>query len=181
VSPLLSTVRLDDWDQELDRRGPLFARYWEDFLIVVKSRRAGERVKASLPPFLQQPLQLEINETKSTVSPTKECVLLGFTFHGTRRYWSPEAFHDFRPHLRQLTGRSWAVSLAYRIRQLNEYIRGWIPDFGLSHYYRPLPELEAWLRRRLRLGLWKQWRYGRITVRELLKGGPPRKRRSSRP
>src|SRR4030095_922590 len=94
-----------------------------DFLIVVKSQRAGERVKASLPRFLQQHLKLEINETKSTVGPTKESTVLEFTFQGTRISWSPEAFQDFRHCLRKLTGRSWGVYMAYRIRTLNEYIR----------------------------------------------------------
>ena len=171
LSPLLSNVMLDDLDKELERRGHRFARYCDDFLIVVKSQRAGERVKASLTRFLQHHLKLEINETKSTVGPTNECTFLGFTFHGTRIYWSPEAFQDFRHRLRQLAGRSWRVSMTYRIRKLNEYIRGWMPYFGRSQYYRPLPELDAWLRRRLRMCVWKQWRHVRTKVRELLKLG----------
>jgi RNA-directed DNA polymerase len=61
--------------------------------------------------------------------------------------------------------------MAYRISKLNEYMRGWIQYFGLSQYYRPLPELDAWLRRRLRRCCWKQWRYVRTKVRELLKLG----------
>jgi RNA-directed DNA polymerase len=171
LSPLLSNVMLDDLDKELERRGHRFARYCDDFLVVVKSQRAGERVKASLTRFLQQHLKLEINASKSTVGPTKACVFLGFTFQGTRIYWSYEAFQDFRHRLRELTGRSWGVSMAYRIRHLNEYIRGWMPYFGLSQYYRPLPELDAWLRRRLRMCFWKQWRSVRTKVRELLKLG----------
>jgi RNA-directed DNA polymerase len=106
LSPLLSNILVDDLDKELERRGHRFARYCDDFLLVVHSRRAGDRVKASLTRFLQQHLHLEINETKSTVGPTKVCTFLGFTFHGTRIYWSSEAFPDFRHHLRKLTGRS---------------------------------------------------------------------------
>jgi RNA-directed DNA polymerase len=146
-----------------------------DFLIVVKSRRAGDRLKASLTRFLQRHLKLEINETKSRVGATKECTFLGFTFHGTRIYWSHEAFQDFRSRLRKLTGRSWGVSMAHRACKLNEYTRGWMHYYGLSQYYRPLPELDAWLRRRLRMCLWKQWRYVRTKVRELLKLGTSRK------
>jgi RNA-directed DNA polymerase len=115
LSPLLSNIMLDDLDQELERRGQHFARYCADFLIRVKSRRAGERAKASLARFLQHHLKREINETKSTVGPTTECRFLGFTFHGTRLDWSPEALQDFRPRLRKLTGRSWGVSIAYRL------------------------------------------------------------------
>jgi RNA-directed DNA polymerase len=175
LSPLLSNIMVDDLDQERERRGHHCARYCDDFLIGVKSRRAGERVKASLTRFLQQPLKLEINETKSTGGPTNECRFLGFTFHGTRIYGSHEALQDFRHRLRKLTGRSWGVSMAYRISKLNEYMRGWIQDFGLSQYYRPLPELDAWLRRRLRMCFWKQWRYVRTKVRELLKLGTAKK------
>ena len=80
LSPLLSNIMLDDLDKELERRGHRFARYCDDFLIVVKSQRAGERVKASLTRFLQHHLKLEVNESKSTVGPTTECVFLGFTF-----------------------------------------------------------------------------------------------------
>jgi RNA-directed DNA polymerase len=171
LSPLLSNVMLDDLDKELARRGHRFARYCDDFLIVVHSRRAGERVKTSLTRYLQHHLKLEINETKSPVGPTNEGRFLGFTFHGPRIYWSPEAFPDFRHRLRKLTGRSWGVSLAYRISKLNEYIRGWLYYFGLSQYYRPLPELEAWLWRRLRRCVGKQWRYVHTKVRELRKLG----------
>ena len=109
------------------------------------------------------------------VGPTKDCTFLGFTFQGARIYWSPEAFQDFRHRLRKLTGRSWGVSMAYRIQKLNEYLRGWMQYFGLSQYYRPLPELDAWLRRRLRMCFWKQWRYVRTKVRELLKLGTAKK------
>jgi RNA-directed DNA polymerase len=84
LSPLLSNIMLDDSDKELERRGHRFARYCDDFLLVIKSPRAGERVKASLTRFLQQRLKLEINERKSTVGPTKACGFLGFTFQGTR-------------------------------------------------------------------------------------------------
>jgi RNA-directed DNA polymerase len=162
-------------DKELERRGHHFARYCDAFLSVVHSQRAGERGNASLTRFPQQQLKLGINEAKSTVGPTKACRFLGFTFHGTRIYCSPEAFQDFRSRLRKLTGRSWGVSMAYRIAKLNEYLRGWMQSFGLSQSYRPLPELDAWLRRRLRRGFWKHWRYVRTKVRELLKLGTAKK------
>jgi RNA-directed DNA polymerase len=84
LSPLLSNVMLDDLDKELERRGHRFARYCDDFLIVVHSQRAGARVKASLTRFLQRHLKLEINESKSTGGPAKACRFLGFTFQGSR-------------------------------------------------------------------------------------------------
>ncbi|EWH08025.1 hypothetical protein DS2_19470, partial [Catenovulum agarivorans DS-2] len=41
LSPLLSNIMLDDLDKELEQRGHQFARYADDFIILVKSKRAG--------------------------------------------------------------------------------------------------------------------------------------------
>src|SRR5690606_38549038 len=65
LSPLLANILLDDLDKELERRGHRFARYADDFTILVKSQRAGERVMASVRRFLEDTLKLEVNETKS--------------------------------------------------------------------------------------------------------------------
>jgi hypothetical protein len=56
-----------------------------------------------------------------------------------------------RHRLRKLTGRSWGVSMAYRLRKLAEHVRGWMGDFGISDDDRPIPKLDHWLRRRVRM------------------------------
>ena len=61
--------------------------------------------------------------------------------------------------------------MAYRLKKLAQYLRGWMNYFGISRYYRPIPEIDHWLRRRLRMCYWKQWRYARTKVRNLLKLG----------
>ena len=43
--------------------------------------------------------------------------------------------------------------------------------FGISDDYRPVPELDHWIRRRVRMRYWKQWRYARTKVRNLLAPG----------
>ena len=58
--------------------------------------------------------------------------------------------------------------MASRLERLARYIRGWMHDFGISDSYRPIPELDHWRRRRLRMGSWQQWRRVRTTVRHLL-------------
>jgi len=45
LSPLLANIILDDLDKELEKRGHRFVRYADDFIVLVKSRSAGERVK----------------------------------------------------------------------------------------------------------------------------------------
>lgn len=174
LSPLLANVLLDDLDKELERRGHRFARYADDLLVLVRSQRAGYRVKASLTRYVNRALKLTVNEAKSRVCKTNDVVFLGFTFRGTKRRWSDNAFNDLKHRLRQLTGRSWGVSMAYRFKQLAQYLRGWMNYFGISDYYRPVPELDSWLRRRVRMCYWKQWRKTRTRVRHLLALGTDR-------
>jgi len=171
LSPLLSNIILDDLDKELEKRGHRFARYADDFIILVKSQRAGERVSQSLQRYLERTLKLHVNPEKSKVAPTDQITFLGFTFRGTKIRWSEKAFRAFQRRVKFLTGRSWFVSMDYRLQKLAEYLRGWMGYFGIAEYYRPLPELDKWLRRRLRMCYWKRWRKTRTKVRELLKLG----------
>jgi RNA-directed DNA polymerase len=171
LSPLLANIILDDLDKELEQRGHRFARYADDFIIVVKSRRAGERVMASICRYLKQQLKLTINQEKSKVASTNEITFLGFIFKGASIRWSDKAFAEFKRRVRKLTGRSWGVSMEYRFAKLAEYLRGWMGYFGISEYYRPLPEIDHWLRRRVRMCFIKQWRWCRTKVRELVKLG----------
>lgn len=168
LSPLLANILLDDLDKELERRGHGFVRYADDLLVLVKSPRAGERVMASLSRFLTRKLKLVVNEHKSRVAPINNCEFLGFNFRGTKLRWSASAFEDFKYQIRRLTGRSWGVSMDYRFHKLAQYVRGWMGYFGISDYYRPIPELDQWLRRRIRMCYWKQWRRVRTKVRHLL-------------
>lgn len=168
LSPLLANILLDDLDKELERRGHRFVRYADDLLILVRSPRAGERVMASVTRYLTTALRLRVNEHKSRVATTNETVFLGFTFRGTKLRWSERAYQDFRHRIRRLTGRSWGVSMAHRLHKLAQYVRGWMGYFGISDYYRPIPELDHWIRRRIRMCYWKQWRRVRTKVRNLL-------------
>jgi RNA-directed DNA polymerase len=171
LSPLLANVLLDDLDKELERRGLKFVRYADDFVILVKSQRAGERVIASVRRFLVRELKLEINEDKSRVSSTNQTEYLGFIFPGTKIRWSDKAFREFKRQVKLLTGRSWFVSMQHRLNRLATYVRGWMNYYGISEYYRPIPEIDQWLRRRIRMCFWKQWRYARTKIRNLLKLG----------
>jgi len=161
LSPLLANILLDDLDTELQNRGHRFARYADDLLVLVKSERAGQRVKTSLTRWLDRKLKLPVNEQKSRVTRVSEVVFLGFTFRGTKLRWSDAAIDNFKHRIRQLTGRSWGVSMGYRRHKLGEYLRGWAGYFGISQYYRPVPGIDDWIRRRIRMCYWKQWRYMR--------------------
>jgi RNA-directed DNA polymerase len=168
LSPLLANILLDDLDRELEGRGHRFARYADDLMVLVRSERAGRRVKASLTAYLDRRLKLPVNEKKSQVAKIEQCVFLGFTFRRNKLRWSEAAFADFKHRIRELTGRSWGVSMKYRFQKLGQYLRGWLGYFGISEYYRPIPELDEWLRRRVRMCYWKQWRLTRTKIGRLL-------------
>ena len=171
LSPLLSNIVLDDLDKELEKRGHRFVRYADDFVIMVKSTRAGERVKLSIVRFLEKKLKLKVNNEKSTVGVAKELEFLGFTFPGKTIRWTQSAFLNFKKRITAITGRSTGVSMQHRIAELNRYIRGWMNYYGISQFYSPIAEIDQWIRRRLRMCFWKQWRYARTKVKALLKLG----------
>lgn len=175
LSPLLANILLDGLDKELEKRGHKFVRYADDFLILVKSLRAGERVMESIQDFLERKLKLKVNQSKSQVALPQEINFLGFTFPGGTIRWSDKAFQEFKRRVKLLTGRSWFVTMDLRLTELAQYLRGWVNYFGISEYYRPIPEIDHWLRRRVRMCYWKQWRYARTKVRGLLRLGTSRK------
>ena len=175
LSPLLANILLDDLDRELERRGHRFARYADDLVIVVKSQRAGGRVMRSISRYLTETLHLRVNQEKSRVVPTNEMKFLGFTMKGIKLRWHEKSYATFRQRIRELTGRSWGVSMEHRYRKLAQYLRGWMGYFGISQYYRPIPEIDGWIRRRVRMCYWKQWRKVRTKVKNLLALGTPKR------
>ncbi|MBT9162483.1 MAG: Group II intron-encoded protein LtrA [Dehalococcoidia bacterium] len=168
LSPLLANILLHQLDLELERRGHRFARYADDMVILVKSERAAQRVMDSITRYLETTLKLKVNVAKSQVAPMSECAFLGFTIKGKKIRWTDKALADFKHRIKELTGRSWGVSMEYRLRKLGQYLGGWMAYFGISQYYRPVPELDEWIRRRMRMCYWKQWRWPRTKIKNLL-------------
>jgi len=171
LSPILANILLDELDKELERRGHKFVRYADDFIIMVKSQRAGERVFSSIRKFLERELKLEVNETKSKVARLDECTYLGFQIIRGKIRWSPKSELAFKRRIKELTGRSWGVSMKYRLMKLRQYMRGWIGYFGISEYYKPVPPLDQWIRRRVRMCYWKMWKRPKKRFKELRKLG----------
>ena len=176
LSPLLSNLVLDDLDKELARRGLRFCRYADDCNIYVRSHRAGERVMASVSRFLTQKLRLKVNETKSAVARPEERKFLGFSISndGSERRIAPKAVDTFKTRIREMTRRTRGISLAQLIEDLAPYLIGWRGYFGFCQTPRVLTNLEAWIRRRLRSYLWRQWRNGPNRFKELRQRGVPK-------
>lgn len=179
LSPLLSNIMLDDLDKELEKRGHQFVRYADDCNIYVRSRRAGERVMKSVRGFLEGDLSLRVNEAKSAVDYPQRRKFLGFSFFRRKGEvkirLAPQSVQRVKENIREFTNRTRALAMAERIRLLNQKLRGWVTYFALAEVTTIWQELDGWMRRRLRMCLWKQWKRVRTRFRELQAHGLRRK------
>ena len=119
LSPLLANIMLDPLDKELEKRGHKFARYADDFTILVKSKRAGERILNSISNYLERRLKLIVNSDKSHVVKTSESKFLGFTFRSGRIQIHPKTLQRFKEQVRRLTNRNWGPIYIKRICAIN--------------------------------------------------------------
>ncbi|EIA1769900.1 group II intron reverse transcriptase/maturase, partial [Vibrio parahaemolyticus] len=171
LSPLLSNIMLDSLDKELENRGHQFVRYADDFIILVKSQRAGVRVLKSVTHYLATKLKLVVNERKSQVVKVSQSQFLGFTFSRGQIQWHAKTVRILKQKVRRLTNRNWGVSMGYQLFKLRQYLQGWINYFGIANTYQICVELDQWIRRRVRMCYWRQWRKPRTKVQNLLKRG----------
>jgi RNA-directed DNA polymerase len=171
LSPLLSNILLDDLDKELEKRGHQFARYAADLIILVKSKRSGERVMESISRFLEKKLKVQVNRDKSKVVRAEASTFLGFTFTGKRLTVSEKSLTKCKNELRRLTWRSWGVAMDYRYWKIRTYMQGWMNYFGIGLRYNDAVEMDQWFRRRIRMCYWKQWHRAKKRIGELIKLG----------
>src|ERR1700756_719930 len=161
LSPLLSTLVLDELDRELERRGHRFVRYADDCNIYVRSEKAGQRVMQSITRFITQKLKLKVNEAKSAVARPQERKFLGFSFTAgpdIKRTIAPKSLERFKQRIREITGRAKGVSMETTMEELAPYMRGWRSYFGFCETPEVLIGLTRWVRLRLRAAMWPQWK-----------------------
>jgi RNA-directed DNA polymerase len=157
LSPLLSNILLDELDKELEKRGHKFCRYADDCNIYVKSQEAGNRVLKSITEFLATRLKLKVNETKSAVAHVTKRKFLGYSFRvDSELKVANQSLVKFKKRIRELTSRNRGRKLEHVIKELNQYLNGWISYFRLSANISVFKELDSWIRRRLRCYRLKQ-------------------------
>lgn len=180
LSPLLSNIMLDDFDQEMWSRGHRFVRYADDIRVFVRSKRAAERVLEQCIKSLEQGLKLKVNREKSRIGPAGVATLLGYGFYftasGVKLRVAPKALKRAKARLKQLTSRKWSISMGERITLLNRYIQGWMGYFRLADTPRKFADLDEWFRRRMRQIRWKEWKRPRTRVAKLRKLGISRQK-----
>ena len=178
LSPLLSNIVLDELDKELERRGLHFVRYADDCNIYVRSKRAGLRVMESITQFIEGKLKLKVNQQKSAVDRPWNRKFLGFsfTFHteNPKIRISKESIKRFKRQVRHLTSRKKSVSMEVRIEKLNRYLVGWLGYYQLAETPSIFKALDGWIRRRLRMIRWKEWKKVQTKYKNLIRLGVKR-------
>jgi len=175
LSPLLSNIMLDLLDKELERRGQPFCRYADDCNIYVASQRAGERVMATITRFIEDRLRLKVNREKSAVARPWNRKFLGYTVTShtePKLRVAPKSIQKLQKNLKQRLRKGRGRNLSRLIREeLNPLLTGWINYFRLSETKGFAETLDQWIRRRLRVILWRQWKRPWTRFKNLMKQG----------
>ena len=176
LSPLLSNIMLNELDKELEARGLNFVRYADDCIILVKSEKAADRVLSSITKYIEKKLGLKVNAEKSKVTRPTKTKYLGFSFWATKGgKWKPKphikSYQKLKRKLKQLTDRSWNISLDNRIKQINYLVRGWVNYFRIANMKSAITEIDKHLRTRIRVIIWKQWKIPKRRTKALIQLG----------
>ena len=162
LSPLLSNIMLNELDRELERRGHRFVRYADDCMIMCRSRKSAERTMRTILPFIEKKLFLEVNREKTTIAHISKVKYLGYAFYRykgkCRLRVHPKSVKKMKARLKELTSRSKGWGNEYRALKLTQYVRGWVNYFGLADMKKLISGTDEWLRRRIRMVYWKQWK-----------------------
>ncbi|MET3683475.1 group II intron reverse transcriptase/maturase [Alkalibacillus flavidus] len=170
LSPILANILLDELDKELETRGHKFVRYADDFQIYVKSRKAGQRVMTNITTFLEKTMKLKVNREKSAVDRPWKRKFLGFSFtleKQTRTRIHKDSIKRFKSKVRELTSRKSSIPMDRRIERLNKFLNGWLGYYALADTKSIFKELDEWIRRRLRMCRWKEWKLSKTRVKNL--------------
>jgi len=179
LSPLLSNILLDDLDKELERRGHRFCRYADDCNVYVKSKAAGDRAMESITRFLEKRLRLRVNREKSAVDRPWNRKFLGYTMTShfrTKLKVSPQSVKRAKARIKEIVRKGRGRSLPKVIGEMIPFLRGWAAYFRLSQVKNVFEDLDEWIRRKLRLILWRQWKKPRTRSKRLIQLGIERVR-----
>jgi len=174
LSPLLSNIILDDLDKELEKRGHRFTRYADDCNIYVKSQRAGERVLESVSRFIEKKLKLKVNLSKSAVDRPWLRKFLGYSVTAHKKPLlrvAPQSVLRLKGKIKAVLRSARGWSIGRTIDTLNPLLRGWYQYYSLAETKNVFRELDSWLRRRLRVILWRQWKRPRTRMKRLVARG----------
>jgi RNA-directed DNA polymerase len=171
LSPMLSNIVLNELDHKLEERNLGYCRWADDFVIVVRSQRAAQRVMKGTIKYLEEELGLIVNQEKSQVAPIRKITFLGFQILKGKIRVSNKARIRFKRRVRELTHRNNPLSMCQVTNELNKYLHGWVGYFGIQEFRYLFRDLDGWIRSRLRSMQLKKWKNPKKFQRVMIKAG----------
>lgn len=180
LSPLLSNIMLNELDKELTKRGLKFVRYADDCNIYVKSKKAADRVMQSITRYIEQDLKLKVNTDKSKVERPWECKFLGYSFYRKddeiKMMVHKKSIYKLKGKLKLLTSRNKIRNIELTYKKIKQLVVGWVNYFKLADMKSWMRSIDKWLRRRIRMCYWKQWKKIGTKFKNLQKLGIPKQK-----
>ncbi|WP_425499889.1 group II intron maturase-specific domain-containing protein [Cerasicoccus maritimus] len=128
---------------------------------MTKTRAEALAVMAKVTELLEARLKLIVNQDKSKVAPLKECSFLGFQINRKKIRRTDQAIQRFKTRIKDITARSRGGSMWQRLNELRQCAVGWFHYFKIGLAYAEALRLDQWMRRRVRLCFWKNWKWAR--------------------
>ena len=181
LSPLLSNIMLNQLDKELEARGLRFTRYADDCIILVGSSKAADRVMKNVSIFIESKLGLKVNMTKSKVSKPNDIKYLGFGFFMDKNdgLWKAKphakSVEKLKLKLKKLTSRRRSISFDERLEKIKKTIVGWTNYYKIGYWKDVARMVDAHVRFRLRMCIWKQWKKVNTKKKALISLGVPKR------
>ena len=181
LSPLLSNIMLNQLDKELEARGLRFTRYADDCIILVGSSKAADRVMKNVSIFIESKLGLKVNMTKSKVSKPNDIKYLGFGFFMDKNdgLWKAKphakSVEKLKLKLKKPTSRRWSISFDERLEKIKKTIVGWTNYYKIGYWKDVARMVDAHVRFRLRMCIWKQWKKVNTKKKALISLGVPKR------
>lgn len=153
-------------------------RYADDIIILTKSKRAAEHQLESSRKYLEGKLKLTMNTEKSkvvSVFAIKRFKFLGFCIgkngNGIYIRAHKKSLNKAKQKLRAITKRNRGRNVRTIMAEIAQYMKGWLGYYYIADMKRTLKSWDEWLRRRIRMYIWKQWKKARTRVKNLRKLG----------
>ncbi len=182
LSPLLANIYLNEFDWEMNRRGVKTVRYADDIVVLAKSKRAANRLLGSSRRYLEGKLKLKMNTEKSKVTDIydrENFKFLGFCLgRGTDKIFicaHRKSLEKAKKKLTLLTKRNRGRNVREVMKEVKKYVCGWLGYYHIANLKRKLQDWNGWLRRRIRMYIWKQWKNPKTRIKNLIKLGIPAK------
>ena len=162
ISPLCSNIMLNELDHELERRGVRFVRYADDVILFAKTKRSAQRIMEHILPYIENYLQLKVNRTKTEVAYIGEIKFLGYGFYpsndGIKFRVHAKSISKMKTKVKEITSRNNGLGYEKLKLKLKQFITGWVNYFKLADMKKLTKAIDQWLRRRLRMYIWKRWK-----------------------